>query len=188
MLMHLRPALSLLLFFSLLTGAIYPLVVWSLSEAFFPQQARGSLMEHEGRVVGSALIGQRFTAPHYFHGRPSAAGQGYDAAASSGSNLGPSSRALAERMAAAQSQLTTAHGAPPPRELLMASASGLDPHLTPEAAHYQVTRVAQARGMDAAVVRSLIEQHTEERWLGLLGEPQINVLRLNLALNALRKP
>lgn len=173
---HLRPALVLLVFLSLLTGGAYPLLVTGVAQVVFPQQANGSPLMHEGRVVGSTLIGQAFAQARYFHGRPSAAGAGYDARASSGSNLGPTSRALAERRAAL---------ADLPPSLQMASASGLDPDLPPEAAQAQAARVAQARGLDVAQVHELVRHHTARRTLGLLGEPRVNVLRLNLALDAL---
>lgn len=180
---HLRPALSLLLFFTVLTGLVYPLTVTGLADVFFPAQAHGSLIERDGRVIGSALIGQNFTSEKYFHGRPSAAGAGYDAAASSGSNLGPTSKALSERIAAAQ---TAQPGAP--LQLLTTSASGLDPHISPDAARYQLARIAAARGLDPEALSALIASHSEPRLLGVLGEPVVNVLRLNLALDALKAP
>ena len=186
MLAHLRPALVLLAVFSLLTGVAYPLAVTGVAQLALPHHANGSLIVEQGVVRGSALIGQAFSSPRYFHGRPSAAGSGYDAAASSGSNLGPTSVKLksqvAERHAALKAENPTA---PIPVELLMASASGLDPHLSPAAAAFQVPRIAAARGLEARVVTGLIEAHMEGRSLGFLGEPVVNVLALNRALDAL---
>ena len=177
-----RSAVAALVSLTLLTGVAYPLLVTMLGQAAFSRQAQGSLVQRDGRVIGAELIGQAFTRPEYFHGRPSAAGKdGYDAAASSGSNLGPTSRALIERVAEA------AKGAagPLPADLATASGSGLDPHVSPQAALFQAPRVAQARGLPEATVRALVEKAAEGRQLGLLGEPRVNVLRLNLALDAL---
>lgn len=181
-----RPALVLLAFLTLLTGLIYPLTVTGLAQALFPVQANGSLLLQDGRVVGSALIGQPFDDPRYFWGRPSAtASWPYNAAASGGSNLSPSNPALTE---AAQARITAlrsadpGNDAPAPADLVTASASGLDPHISVAAALYQAPRVARARGIGIAVIRKLILQETEGRQLGFLGEPRVNVLTLNLAL------
>ena len=184
---HLRPAISLLVLFSLLCGLAYPLAVTGLAQLIFPSQAAGSLASQDGRVIGSWLIGQNFSQPGYFHGRPSAAGaQGNDASASSGSNLGPTSKALQERIAATVAVLKAENpGAAIPADLVYASGSGLDPQISPAAARFQVPRIAAARGLDAAKLDQLIDRQTEPRLLGLWGEPTVHVLALNLALDAL---
>ena len=182
-----RPAIVLLALFTLLTGIAYPLAVTSLAQAVFPMQANGSLMGQEGRIVGSALIGQPFDDPRYFWGRPSATAPfPYNAAASSGSNLGPSNPALIEAVQARITALRAAdpgNDAPVPVDLVTASGSGLDPHISVAAALYQVSRVARVRGRDAEAVAQLVAQQAEGRQLGFLGEPRVNVLKLNLALD-----
>lgn len=181
MLSNLRPSLVLLGVFTLLTGIAYPLAMTGIAGAVFPAQAGGSLVTRDGAVVGSALIGQAFEAPRYFHGRPSAAG--YDASASSGSNLGPSSAKLADDIR----QRAEAHGGGPlPADLVTASGSGLDPDLSPEAAEVQVAGVAKARNLPVETVEALVRAHVRGPDLSILGAPRVNVLALNLALDALQ--
>lgn len=182
MLHHLRPAFVLLLGFTLICGFVYPLAVLGVAQNWFKVSATGSLIERDGKIVGSALIGQGFAEDKYFHGRPSAAGDGYDAANSSGSNLGPTSAKLVERVTA---EIEALGGAKPiPADAVLASASGLDPHISPANAARQVARVAAARGLDETAIAALVARMTEGRELGVLGEPRVNVLRLNLALDA----
>jgi K+-transporting ATPase ATPase C chain len=186
---ELRPALFVFATFTLITGVIYPLLVTAFAQ-LFPGQAQGSVIEINGKAVGSALIGQPFSDPGYFWSRPSATSpQPYNGAASSGSNLGPTNPALA---AAVNDRIQALRDADPgnmkpvPADLVTASASGLDPHISPIAADYQMARVARARGLTEATVVELVESHTENRTFGFLGEPRVNVLRLNLALDALK--
>ena len=187
----LRPALTLFIVLSLVTGLIYPLVVTGVAQTVFPHQANGSLITQGGKAVGSELIGQSFTEPSHFWGRPSATTpMPYNAAASGGSNLGPTNPALTEVVKARIEALRAAdpgNTRPVPVDLVTASASGLDPHISPAAATYQTERVARARSLPVAQVQALVQQHTESPWLGLLGEPRVNVLALNLALDALPK-
>jgi K+-transporting ATPase ATPase C chain len=184
---QLRPALTTLLLFTVVTGIAYPLAVTGIAQLVFPSQANGSLLVRDGTVVGSALIGQPFDAPKYFWGRPSATSPfAYNAGASSGSNLSPTNSGL---VAAVQSRVEALHAvdpgntAPVPVDLVTASGSGLDPHISPAAALYQVPRVARERKLSEDAIRAIVEQHTEGRFLGLLGEPRVNVLALNLALD-----
>ncbi|HEX5327953.1 MAG TPA: potassium-transporting ATPase subunit KdpC [Acetobacteraceae bacterium] len=183
-----RPAIGLLVCFTLLTGVAYPLLVTGLAQALFPRRANGSLIVHDGRVAGSALIGQPFGDPAYFWGRPSATAPfPYNAASSGGSNLGPTNPALVAAVKARVAALRAAdpgNTAPVPADLVTTSASGLDPDISPAAADYQVQRVARARGLAPEVVRRLVAEHTKPRQLGIFGEPRVNVLQLNLALDA----
>src|SRR5437868_14618382 len=185
---HLRAALVSLVVLTGVTGVVYPVVVTAIAQLVFPHQANGSLIVKDGKVVGSALIGQSFDDPKYFWGRPSATSPfGYNAASSSGSNLSPTNPALLKAVQERVDALRAAdpgNTAPVPVDLVTASGSGLDPHISPAAALYQVGRVARARKVDEEAVRRLVEAHIEGRWLGVLGEPRVNVLELNLALDA----
>ena len=184
-----RPALTMLLILTVITGLVYPLAITGMAQLFFPDQANGSLIVHNGKVIGSKLIGQYFDKPQYFWSRPSATSPfPYNAGASGGSNLGPTNPALIEAVKARVTALRAAdpgNDSPIPVDLVTASGSGLDPHISPAAALYQVKRVARARDVDENRIRGLIARHTEGRQFGLLGEPRVNVLELNLAIDAL---
>ncbi len=186
----LRPALVTFTVLTLLTGVVYPLLVTGVGQSLFPHEAAGSLIQRDGKLVGSALIGQNFSDPGHFWGRPSATGPyGNNAAASSGSNQGPLNPALVDAVKGRVATLRAAdpgNALPVPVELVTASASGLDPHISLAAAQFQVQRVAKARNVDAAKVQALVAENTQRPILGILGEPVVNVLRLNLALDALR--
>lgn len=199
MLRETRPAIVMMALFTILTGLAYPLAMTGVAQVLFPWQASGSPIEKDGRIVGSALIGQNFTRPGYFHGRPSATtdidpkdptrtvSAPYNAANSSGSNAGPTAKSLIERVQGDVKDLKAENpGAPIPVDLVTTSASGLDPDISPAAAMFQVPRVAKERGLPEERVRDLVTAHTEGRFLGLIGEPTVNVLELNMALDAVK--
>lgn len=197
MLKQVRTAALMIVVLTVLTGVVYPLVMTGVAQVLFPDRADGSLIERDGQVIGSELIGQSFvdsesggTVPGYFRGRPSAAGDGYDAALSSGSNLGPTNQALIDRVNADVATIREENGLAPdasiPVDLVTASASGLDPHISPASAEVQVARVAEQRGLSEDEVRGLVEEHTDGRTLGLFGEARVHVVNLNLALDDLR--
>ena len=189
LLKHIYPAVALTIVLTVLLGIIYPFMMTGLSELLFKERARGSLIEREGKVIGSRLIGQLFKGAGYFYSRPSAAGSGYDATASGGTNLGPTSKQLFEEQVKGRSkQLRTENpNVEIPIDLVTSSGSGLDPHISPAAAEFQIPRVARERRMNEDEVRRLVGKHTEGRQFGILGEPRVNVLELNLALDETSK-
>ena len=185
---HIYPAVAMTVVLTVLTGIIYPYAVTGLAYVLFKEKAQGSLIVQNGKVIGSRLIGQPFGGPSYFHSRPSAAGNGYDGMASGGTNLGPTSKRLIEERLkpAAEQRRAENPTLPVPVDLVTASASGLDPHITPAAAEFQVLRVSRERGISPEELRQLVRKHTEGRQLGILGEVRVNVLELNLELDQMR--
>lgn len=180
----LRPALVMTILFAILLGLAYPMALTGIGQMLFPAQANGSLIEQDGKVVGSTLIGQGFASDRYFSSRPSAAGDGYNGLASSGSNLGPTSAALVDRVKTDSETLAKANpGKPSPVDLVTASGSGLDPDISPEGAYYQVERIARVRGIETAKVRALVEAGIQQPLFGILGEPRVNVLEINRRLD-----
>ena len=187
MLKHFGTALRMTIVSVILLGLVYPIVMTGIAEAIFPQQANGSLVTVNGKVVGSSIIGQLWTKPQYFQGRPSAAGKGYDPTNTGGTNLGPTSKKLIDSIAAAVAALKKENpdaSGPIPMDLVTSSGSGIDPDVSPEGAYYQIPRVAKARGMSQDAVRAIVDAHVTPRTLGFLGEPRVNVLALNRALDA----
>ena len=189
MIKHLGTSVRLTIVTVILLGLIYPFVMTGIAQVLFPNQANGSLVRVNGKVVGSDIIGQLWTKPQYFQGRPSAAGKGYDPTQTGGTNLGPTSKKLIDATKATIAQLEKQNpdaGGPPPMDLVTSSASGIDPDISPEGAYYQAARVAKARGLSVAHVNALIAGHVRGRTLGFLGEPRVNVMELNLALDRTR--
>jgi K+-transporting ATPase ATPase C chain len=189
MIKHLGTSVRVTIVSIVLLGIVYPLAMTGIAQALFPRQANGSLVRVNGKVVGSSIIGQLWTKPQYFHGRPSAAGKGYDPTQTGGTNFGPTSKKLIASTKATIAQLEKENpdaSGPPPIDLVTSSASGIDPDISPEAAHWQASRVAKARNMTVAAVDALVAQHVAGRTFGFLGEPRVNVLELNLALDGLK--